>query len=231
MTTNQIKPFATGPGANIVSQNEWETLPALLSGFTAGKASSAQINKALRQTSFIAAALAEFVSEKSGQDVLDDGDVAGFVAKLSSGIAANYLSREKPFADIKADGAAAVSTALANLGLGDAAKRNVGTGAGQIPDMSAFQSGANSSGVWVKLPNGFLIQRGGIANTNPAAGIDITFPTPFLNQPSVALNATASVSINTNYTGVNQVRIGSVRTFGFDGTAQANGVSWLAVGF
>ncbi len=126
MATNQIKPFATGPGANIVSQNEWETLPALLSGFTAGKASSAQINKVLRQTSFIAAALAEFVSEKSGQDVLDDGDVAGFVAKLSSGIAANYLSREKPFADIKADGAAAVSTALANLGLGEGSALPVG---------------------------------------------------------------------------------------------------------
>lgn len=121
MTTNQFKPFATGPGANIVSQNDWETLPALLNGFTAGKASSAQINKALRQTSFIAAALAEFVSEKSGHDVLDDGDVAGFVAKLSSGIAADYLSRENPFADIKADGNAAVSTALTNLGLGASA--------------------------------------------------------------------------------------------------------------
>ena len=40
-----------------MSQEEWEALPALLSGFTAGKASSAQINKVIRQASFIAARL------------------------------------------------------------------------------------------------------------------------------------------------------------------------------
>ncbi|MCT4709027.1 phage tail protein, partial [Enterobacteriaceae bacterium H11S18] len=121
MATNQFKPFATGPAANVTPQEDWEALPALLSGFTSGKASSAQVNKALRQTSFIASALAEFVSEKSGEDVLDDGDVAGFIAKMTSGFAAEYLSRENPFGDIKADGSAAVSTALANLGLGEGA--------------------------------------------------------------------------------------------------------------
>ncbi len=231
MAINQIKPFATSPGANIVSQNEWETLPALLSGFTAGKASSAQINKALRQTSFIAAALAEFVSEKSGDDVLDDGDVAGFVAKLSSGLAADYLKRANPFAEIKAAGAAAVSTALANLGLGEAAKRAVGTGTGQIPDMSAFQSGSNSSGIWVKFPNGFIIQRGSIANTSLTAGVDVAFPTPFISTPSISIEATASVSINANYTGVNTIKISAVRTFSADGTQQSNGIYWLALGF
>lgn len=87
MATNQFKPFATGPAANVTPQEDWEALPALLSGFTSGKASSAQVNKALRQTSFIASALAEFVSEKSGEDVLDDGDVAGFIAKLTTSIA------------------------------------------------------------------------------------------------------------------------------------------------
>ncbi|MCT4707345.1 phage tail protein, partial [Enterobacteriaceae bacterium H16N7] len=126
MATNQFKPFATGPAANVTPQEDWEALPALLSGFTSGKASSAQVNKALRQTSFIASALAEFVSEKSGEDVLDDGDVAGFIAKMTSGFAAEYLSRENPFGDIKADGSAAVSTALANLGLGEGSALPVG---------------------------------------------------------------------------------------------------------
>ncbi|HHS0916091.1 TPA: gp53-like domain-containing protein, partial [Salmonella enterica subsp. enterica] len=49
MAKNDFKPFATGKGANVTSQPDWEALPALLSGFTAGKASSAQVNKALRQ--------------------------------------------------------------------------------------------------------------------------------------------------------------------------------------
>ncbi|WP_336981892.1 tail fiber protein [Cedecea sp. HN178] len=126
MATNQFKPFATRPDANVTPQNEWENLPALLSGFAGGKASSAQVNKALRQTSFIAAALAQFVSDKSGQDVLDDGDIAAFLAKLASGFGNQYLSRQNPFADIKADGAGAVSTALANLGLGEGSALPVG---------------------------------------------------------------------------------------------------------
>ncbi|AIR06346.1 tail fiber protein [Cedecea neteri] len=126
MATNQFKPFATRPDANVTPQNEWENLPALLSGFAGGKASSAQVNKALRQTSFIAAALAQFVSDKSGQDVLDDGDIAAFLAKLTTGFGKQYLSRQNPFADIKADGAGAVSSALANLGLGEGSALPVG---------------------------------------------------------------------------------------------------------
>ncbi|MEB8324049.1 hypothetical protein NGG98_22705, partial [Escherichia coli] len=38
-----------------------------------------------------------------------------------------------------------------NVGLGEAAKRNVGTGSGQIPDMSSF-SGSIASKGYQKLP-------------------------------------------------------------------------------
>lgn len=68
------------------------------------------------------------------------------------------LSRANPFADIKADGPAAVAAALSNLGLKEAAKRAVGTGAGQIPDMSAFEYVGNASAGYLKLPNGFKLQ-------------------------------------------------------------------------
>lgn len=118
MATNDFKPFATGASANVTSQTDWAALPALLSGFQSGKASSAQVNKALRQATFVAAALAQFVSDKSGQNVADDGNLAGFVSKLTTGFANQHLTRSNPFGDIKTDGAAAVSTALANLGLG-----------------------------------------------------------------------------------------------------------------
>ncbi|MDB2181728.1 hypothetical protein PMW64_17145, partial [Citrobacter farmeri] len=121
MPINDFKPFAAGPGANVTSQADWENLPALLSGFMSGKASSAQMNKAFRQASFIAAALAQFVSEKTDQDVLDDGDLPGFVEKLTAGFAAQYLSRSNPFGDIASDGAEAIATALANLGLEESA--------------------------------------------------------------------------------------------------------------
>ncbi|HIE7558564.1 TPA: phage tail protein [Citrobacter amalonaticus] len=127
MPINDFKPFASGPGANVTSQADWENLPALLSGFMSGKASSAQINKAFRQVSFIAAALAQFVSEKTDQDVLDDGDLPGFVEKLTAGFAAQYLSRSNPFGDIASDGPDAIATALANLRLGAGAKMSAAT--------------------------------------------------------------------------------------------------------
>ncbi|MGT9569432.1 hypothetical protein ACVWDO_21375, partial [Escherichia coli] len=116
MAKNDFKAFATDRNANVISQEEWEALPALLSGFTAGKASSAQVNKVIRQASFIAAALAQFVSDKTQRDVLDNGDLPGFVELLGSGFAVEYLSRKNPFGDIKSDGT--VKTALENLGLG-----------------------------------------------------------------------------------------------------------------
>ncbi|WP_430629759.1 hypothetical protein [Escherichia coli] len=45
---------------------------------------------------------------------------------------------------------------LANLGLGEAAKRNVGTGENQIPSMSEWTSGTG----WNRDPSGRIIQRG-----------------------------------------------------------------------
>ncbi|CHA39699.1 Fels-2 prophage Pin [Salmonella enterica subsp. enterica serovar Typhi] len=126
MAKNDFKAFATDRNANVISQEEWEALPALLSGFTAGKASSAQVNKVIRQASFIAAALAQFVSDKTQRDVLDNGDLPGFVELLGSGFAVEYLSRKNPFGDIKSDGT--VETALENLGLGEGSALPVGVG-------------------------------------------------------------------------------------------------------
>ena len=124
MAKNDFKAFATDRNANVMSQEEWEALPALISGFTAGKASSAQVNKVIRQASFIAAALAQFVSDKTQRDVLDNGDLPGFVELLGSGFAVEYLSRKNPFGDIKSDGT--VQTALENLGIKNASTTQVG---------------------------------------------------------------------------------------------------------
>ena len=181
MAKNDFKAFATDRNANVISQEEWEALPALLSGFTAGKASSAQVNKVIRQASFIAAALAQFVSDKTQRDVLDNGDLPGFVELLGSGFAVEYLSRKNPFGDIKSDGT--VKTALENLGLGEAAKRNVGTGDNQIPDMGAFASGSG----WFRLPGGYIVQFGTFSG-NATRFISGHFPIPFPNQPMVSVS-------------------------------------------
>ncbi|STH08863.1 tail fiber protein [Escherichia coli] len=74
--------------------------------------------------------------------------------QLLTALRALLLSRKNPFGDIKSDGT--VKTALENLGLGEAAKRDVGTGENQIPDMTSFASGDG----WMKLPNGKILQYG-----------------------------------------------------------------------
>lgn len=50
-------------------------------------------------------------------DKMDNTQILAALKKL-------FLSRSNPFGDIKADGAAAISTALSNLGLGSLAKQN-----------------------------------------------------------------------------------------------------------
>ena len=330
MATNNFKPFATAANANVVSQADWEARPALLSGFTSGKAASAEVNKAIRQASFIAAALAQYTANKSGQDVLDDADLNGFIAKMTTafgkdfqaldatltalaGLAtganklpyftgadtaaqtdltqigrdvigqttlANLLSYlglgtlQSSFTDktgkialnggwglgIKADQVTGTMAALdvsrfdyfapadnigpypgqwaggisfansgstgwqicgASLssipdfsvriktgqttfsnwyklyhtgfkptssdisGLGTAATKNVGTGSGQIPDMSSFTSGTG----WASLPGGTIIQWGIAASGQIGDPQTINFPVPFTNYSTVQLVA------------------------------------------
>lgn len=95
------------------------------------------------------------IVESAGMS-LDPDDMTQVLAALKK----QFLSRSNPFSDIKADGAAAVASALANLGLGEAAKRDVGTEANQIPDMSAFQVIDSPGRGWHVLPNGHIHQYG-----------------------------------------------------------------------
>jgi hypothetical protein len=92
MPTNDFLPFATGGGANVLSQASYEVLPALANGFAAGTANSAQVNKVLRQASIIAAALTQFVVDNSGQSAIDDGTIATIEANLKLAIQAVILA-------------------------------------------------------------------------------------------------------------------------------------------
>lgn len=84
--TVDFKPFAIDGGANVIDQAAYEALAALADGFSAGIAPSAQLNKVWRQASFISAGLAELVSTLTGEDVLDDGDLPGFIEKLAAAL-------------------------------------------------------------------------------------------------------------------------------------------------
>ncbi|RZV91268.1 phage tail protein [Escherichia coli] len=76
-----------------------------------------------------------------------------------------------------------VAGLLTYLGLGEAAKRDVGTGDNQIPDMGAFASGSG----WFRLPGGYIVQFGTFAG-NTTRFISGHFPIPFPNQPMVSVS-------------------------------------------
>lgn len=103
--------------------------------------------------------------------------------QLLTALKALLLSRSNPFGDIKSDGT--VKTALENLGLGEAAKRNVGTGENQIPDMSSYASGSG----WRKMPDGSIEQWGRISfpGEHGPVSANVSFPIPFTQTPGIVI--------------------------------------------
>ncbi|KFC08336.1 Pin family phage protein [Trabulsiella guamensis ATCC 49490] len=204
MATNDFKPFATGAGANVTSQADWESLPALPTGFTSGKASSAQVNKALRQPSTIAAMVGQFIAN-ANLDALDNGDLDTLVENFTNSL-------------------------IANLGLGTAANRDVGTEANQIPDMSSFLTNikASPTGLYHYLPSGLLIQFGNIAASS--GDVTTTFPVAFPNAclKVMATQAYSAGSGNIGY--IAAAQISKTQMISRGSSSQLGGV-YLAVGF
>lgn len=89
---------------------------------------------------------------------------------------AQYLQIASALAEIKDAGL--VADVLKNLGLGEAAKKDVGTEANQLPDMSSFGRSLASNG-YQKLPGGLIIQWGFTATGS--TGNTVTLPVAFNN--------------------------------------------------
>lgn len=121
---------------------------------------------------------------------------------------------------------------LANLGLGTAATRNVGTGTNQIPDMSSFTNQLAVNG-YQKLPGGLILQFMTVTATATAAYYNLPIAWP--NGPLHALatgqtgddqSTTASVFVETAV-GPQNVFIKCVNAAG---SLQPRGVSVLLLG-
>lgn len=83
---NDFKPFAVGEGANVIEQSEYEKSGFLKEGFKKGMARSSEINKAIRQGSSIAAALARFAASKIDEALLDNGDIDTLSRQIETAI-------------------------------------------------------------------------------------------------------------------------------------------------
>lgn len=129
--------------------------------------------------------------------------------QLLIALKALLLSREHPFADIKADGAAAVAEALSNLGFG---------------------GGTN----WTRLPDGTVRQRGTVSGFSDYT---ITLPVPYAKATDFNVVATcqgaatgadtARAFVEVNNTGPGTFTLVCMTA---DGVRNARAVSWQAEG-
>lgn len=155
-------------------------------------------------------------------DINDMTQVLKAIQKLT-------LSRANPFADIKSDGAAAIAEALTNLGLGTAAKRDVGTGTNNIPDMNSFASGTG----WSRLPNGKILQWGSYSNPGSVFSGTVNFPIPFVSSPGRVLMTSFHTTIDSNPIVLAQDTSNlSLTSFSWrlSTTGPARSFNWLSIG-
>lgn len=82
---NDFVSFATGSSANTLTAASYNALSTLIAnGFQTGVAQSAEVNTVLRQTSSIAAMIAQFAA--TGGPMVDDGDTATMLASFQAAL-------------------------------------------------------------------------------------------------------------------------------------------------
>jgi hypothetical protein len=98
MPVNEFLPFAAGVGANVIDQATWQVLPGRGTGFVAGTALSGQVNKALRQPTFVAAVFGQYIVDKANLDALDDGTTATLLARFKTAVGLDIQDGVETFA-------------------------------------------------------------------------------------------------------------------------------------
>jgi len=86
MASNDFLPFAAAGGANVVTQAAYAALGAVSTGYASGVANSAQLNKTWRQSSIMAAVLAQLITDTTGANATDDGTTATLLSNLKTSL-------------------------------------------------------------------------------------------------------------------------------------------------
>ena len=195
--------------------------PALTGTPTAPTAAQSVNNTQIATTAFVKSAIAAMVgSAPAALDTLNElaaalGNDPNFATTML-----NALAGKQPLDNTLTNlSGKDVAGLLAYLGLGEAAKRNVGTGENQIPDMSAYSSGSG----WQKLPDGSIEQWGRINFPNNAAAVstNVTFTIPFTQEPDVVIVYDGGFGGGNMWGATNWTKTGFVAhcNYGFEGGA------------
>jgi hypothetical protein len=87
-TENDFVAFATGSGANVMSVATYLATASTGTGYVNGIADPASVNVALRQGTSMAAMIAAFIVQYSGQPALDNGGISTLLANFVKGLQA-----------------------------------------------------------------------------------------------------------------------------------------------
>ncbi|EQC1085609.1 hypothetical protein ACY2HN_002968 [Klebsiella pneumoniae] len=149
MPTNDFKAFATGNSANVISQADYLALAALVSGFSSGKASSAQVNKALRQATVMANVLAQFIADSANVDVLDNGNTEAILSNLKNSMPGRLLGVQVVTSSALITKSAGTKRwRIRALGAGAGSSAAPATAAGQVSISNGGGAGAYAEGIY-----------------------------------------------------------------------------------
>jgi len=244
---NDFLVFGGGAGANVISQVTYSGLAARTAGFSSGVAQSAQLNKVWRQSSIMSAVLAQFISDRTGLDVLDDGTTATILANLKAAAAAVNGDATKTFSVA----AATAANHAVNRAAGDARWAALAGLASQAFDVAAganlasalsaneFLSVLTWPGGYFRVPVGYggakrslIFCWGQAPGLGGGSGTGVTFPVTF---PNAFLTAGATF-VNTD--GASYAASGgygnptaSGMTVFNNGSSAGSAISWYAIGY
>ncbi|WP_321789231.1 hypothetical protein [Burkholderia pyrrocinia] len=174
MATNDFLVFGGGSSPNVIDQATYAALAARLSGFVSGTAQSQQLNKVWRQSSIMAAVLAQFTANFSGQNSVDDGTTATLLANLQAAINAAGITAPQFDNSVKQATTAFVQRALGNFQAFGAYTASQVLTASQSGSLINFWGGSAST---FTLPSAAAMPTGGtftFNNTSAVATVTIT---------------------------------------------------------
>ena len=142
MATNDILPFCpTDTGTNLLTQSEYNLDADRVSGNKPGVASSKLMNKSVRQSAFMSSQLAQYISDRTGSNVLDDGNTATLLAIMNAAFASKQEFDITNLAIAASVGSSALTVAI---------KTRAGTDPSLTDQVNVgFRSATIGSGVFV----------------------------------------------------------------------------------
>ncbi|MFP1770298.1 hypothetical protein ACLEDK_12930 [Lonsdalea quercina] len=215
---------------NSIAQKAPLNSPALSGIPTAPTAEQSVNTTQIATTAFVKSAINALVDgSPAALDTLKElsaalGNDANFAATVTNSLSGK-MEKSQNGADIPDK-----ARFLENLGLGEAAKRGVGNGQNQLPDMSSF-AGLNDYNGWQLLPGG-LIMQWGQSVTGAASPVTVNFNIPF---PRIAFSVVGSIYDDTNPENTtlrrqsSSIPHASAQFFLNNGTA-ATSINWIAIG-